>query len=66
MTIHVPHKIRLKIIHFSNKKEINNKHPIIQTIYHQMMTIIINQMFLHHTHKNIVHKNLDKLKHLKT
>ena len=46
-----------------NKK--NNKHPIIQAIYHPMMTIIINQIFFQHIHKNIVHKNLDKLKHLK-
>ena len=65
MTIDIPHKIRLKITLFSNKIEINNKHSIIQTIYHQMMTNIIKQMFLHHTHKNIVPKNLDKLKHLK-
>ena len=67
MTIHIPHKIRVKITHFSNKIEINNKHHIIhQIIYHQMMTIINNQLFLQQQHKKIFHKNLDKIKHLKT
>ena len=65
MTIHIPHKITVKITHFSNKIEINNKHPVIQTIYHPMMTITINQIFLHRTPENIVHKSIDKLKHLK-
>ena len=66
MTTHIPYRIGAKITHFSNKREINNKHPIIQTFYHQMMTNIINQIFSHHIHKNIVYKNLDNIKHLKT
>ena len=67
MTIHSPHKIRVKTTHFSNKIEINIKHHFIhQIICHQMMTIITNQIFLHHTHTKIVHKNLDKIEHPKT
>ena len=66
MNIHIPHKVIAKTIHFSNKKELNNKHPIIQNIYHPMMTIIINEIFFHHIHENIAHKNIAKLKHLKT
>ena len=67
MTIHIPHKITVKITHFPNKIEINNKpHIKHQNIYHQMMTIITNQILLHHTHKNIVHKKVDKIKQLKT
>ena len=58
MTIHISHKIMAKTIHFSNKLEINNKHPNIPTIYHPMITIIINQIFLHHIHENIAHKNI--------
>ena len=51
---------------FFNKTGKNNKHHIThQTIYHQTMTIIINQIFLQSTQKNIVHKNLDKIKYLK-
>ena len=66
MTTHLLHKIKVKITQLSNKTELNNKHLIIHlTIYHQMMMSTINQIFLHHIHKNIVYKNLDKIKHLK-
>ena len=66
MTTLIPYKIRVKITHFFNKAEINNKHLIIHlTICHQMMTTIINQVFLHHIHKITVYKNLDIIMHLK-
>ena len=62
MTIHIPSEI----YPFFQQSGINNKHHITrQIIYHQMMTIIINQIFLHHTQKNIEHKILDKVKYLK-
>ena len=62
-----PSQDHSKITHFPNKIEINNKHHIIhQIVYHQMMRIITDQIFLHYTHKNIVRKNLDKIKCVKT
>ena len=61
-----PSQDHSEIIHFFNKIGINNKHHIThETIYHQTLTIIINQIFLHQTQKNFVHKNLDKIKFLK-
>ena len=55
----------LKITHFFNKIKIKNIHHITQTIYHLMMMIIINQIFLHHILKNIAHRDRDNLNHLK-
>ena len=52
--------------HFFNKIKIKNKHHITQTIYHLMMMIIINQIFLHHILKNIAHRDRDNLNYLKT
>ena len=69
MSIHELQKTKMKIIHFFNRKKIkNNKtelninHLTIHlAIYHQMMMTTINQVFLHHIHRNIVHKNHDKI-----
>ena len=62
-----PHPSQDQSENYPFSQQNRNKHHIIhQTIYHQMMTIITNQVFLHHTHKNIVQKNLDKIKHPKT
>ena len=63
--IHNLHRIILKITNFFNKIKIKNIHHITQTIYHLMMMIIINQIFLHHILKNIAHRDFDNLKHLK-
>ena len=40
-------------------------HHIIQTTYHLMKMIIINQIFLHHIQKNNAHRDRDNLNHLK-
>ena len=47
------------------KKKIKNINHITQTIYHLMMMIIINQIFLHHILKNTAHRDRDNLNHLK-
>ena len=56
---------------FFQQNRMNNKHPTIQTIYHPMMMIISNQIFLHHIPTNIVQKNptnsnISKCKNLPT
>ena len=72
MITHDIHKTKVKIIHFFNRVKIMNKnkvniiHLILHLInYHQMMIIIINQIFLHHIHKNTVQNHLDQIKHPK-
>ena len=46
-----------------NKTKVNTIHLTIHLIiYHQMM-MIINQIFLHHIHKNTVQNILDRIKH---
>ena len=44
---------------------ISTNYLIIQTIYHLKKMIITNQIFLHHTLKNIAHEDHDKLNHPK-
>ena len=44
-----------------NKKQT----PYLPIIYHLTMMIIFNQIFLHHIHRNIAHKDRDNLNHLK-
>ena len=60
---HPPQDHSEKIIHFFNKIKVDNKHPIIPIIYHQMMMTIFNPTFLHHIHKNIAHKDHDNRSH---
>ena len=55
---------RIKTVNSHNK--INKNHPTIHIIiYHQLMMIIINQIFLHHIHKNTVQNHFDQIKHPK-
>ena len=49
---------------FQQNKNKQHTH-IIQTIYHLKKMIVTNQIFLHHTLKNIAHKDHDKLNHPK-
>ena len=53
--IHILHRIVVKITHSFNRIKIKNKHLIKRIIYPLMM-IIYNQIYLHHTLKNIVDK----------
>ena len=49
-----------------NKTKVNTKQLIIHLIiYHQMMMTTINQIFLHHIHKNTMYNHLDQIKHPK-
>ena len=72
MITHVFHETKWKIIQFSNKvkimniNKVNTIHLTVHLIiYHQMKMIIINQIFLHHIHRNTVQNHIDQVKHPK-
>ena len=73
MTTNNFHQTKVKIIHFFNKiktiynkTKIDIKQLIINLITsHQLMRLIIKQMFLHHIHRNTICDNLDQIEHLK-
>ena len=72
MTIQEFHKTKMKIINFFNRIKTKSKTKVNKNylnihliIYHHMMMTTVNQIFLHHTHKNIVYNHLDQIKHPK-